>query len=89
MKYSPRTFENFKMSSLHFLSYIVIISGVTRGLNHGGKLREKGHTGQCTRLTTQHSEKHLRNDGESGYGCFSKSPPENNPKNAKKQPTEN
>jgi len=41
MKYSPRTFENVKMSSLHFLSYIVIISGVIRGLNQGGKLREK------------------------------------------------
>jgi len=40
MKQSPRTLKNVKISSyLHFLFYIAIISGVTRGLSQGGKLR--------------------------------------------------
>jgi len=42
--------------------------------------------------TSQHSEKNLRNDGESGCGWLNLNPksPENNPKNAQtQQPTEN
>jgi len=31
--------KNVKMSSSHFLFYIAIISGVTKGLSQGGKLR--------------------------------------------------
>jgi len=74
---------------LHFLSYVVIISGVTRGLNQDGKLREKRPTGRCAWLTSQHSEKHLRNDGESGYGCYAKPYRKIIRKTQKKQPTEN
>jgi len=69
MKYSPRTFENVKMFSfLHFLFWIAIISGVTRTLSQGGKLSKKWPTGHCAGPTSQHSEKNLRNDGESGCG---------------------
>jgi len=43
MKYPPRTFKNFNMSSfLHLLFNIVIISGVTRGLIQGGNLAKSG-----------------------------------------------
>jgi len=58
MKYSPRTFKNVKMSSfLHFLFYIAIISGVTRGLSLAGKFSEEWPTSHCMGLTSQHSEK--------------------------------
>jgi len=45
-----------------------MISDVTKGLNRGGKVRKKGPTGNCIGSTSQHSEKKLRNDGESGCG---------------------
>jgi len=43
MKYSPRTFKNVRMSSfLHFLLYVAIISGVTRGLSLAKKFDKRG-----------------------------------------------
>jgi len=47
-----KNFLLFTFSILH--SYI---SGVTKGLSQGGKLRWKGPTGHCTGSTSQHSEK--------------------------------
>jgi len=40
-----------------FLFYIAVMSGVTKGLSQGGKLRLKGPTGHCTGYTSQHSDK--------------------------------
>ena len=56
-------------SFLHFLFYIAIISGVTRGLSLAGKFSEEWPTSHCMGLTSQHSEKNnLRSDGEFGCG---------------------
>jgi len=61
--------KNVEMSSfLQFIFYIAIISGVAKGLRQGGKHRQEGPTGHCPGSTIQHSEKSLRNDGESGCG---------------------
>ena len=50
--------------------WVLLNSGVTRGLIQGGKLSWKGPTGHCRRPTSQHSKK-LRNDRKSGCcGCL-------------------
>jgi len=46
-----------KYPSFTFLIYIAIISGVTKILSQGGRLRLKRPTGYCTKSTSQHSEK--------------------------------
>jgi len=61
--------QNILLFTLHILhSSLIIISDVTKGLSQGGKLRKMGPTGYCTGSTSQHSEKNLRNEDESGCG---------------------
>jgi len=47
---------------------ILLFSGVAKGLSQGKKPGQKGPTAHYTGSTSQHSEKNLRNDGESGCG---------------------
>jgi len=50
MKDSPRTFENVKMSSFwHFIFYMAIISGVTRGLGVWARVENLAKSGQLYR----------------------------------------
>ena len=59
---------------------LVLNSGVTRGLSQGGKRNWKAPTGHCKGTTSQHLEKNLRNDGESGWGGMATLKPLNHPK---------
>ena len=63
--WSSRTFKNVKISSfLHFLFYTTIISDVTKGVRHGGKLRQNGPTGQLYGVHLPTLRKNMRIDGE-------------------------
>jgi len=91
MKWSPRTLKNVKISSfLHFLFYIAVISGVTKGLSQVANLdkRDPLTTVRGPRADTQTKlDKWWRI--WVWMAKLNPKSPENNPKNTQTQLTEN